>query len=124
MPETQSDERRRHTRVATTISVSYGVKCNFLFSYMTNISEMGIFIQTEEPHEVGSPLQVRFEAPAEGPFDLEGIVAWINPMRDSGDNLNPGMGIRFTNLQPEDRERLVALVHTIAYLQSEVTPGD
>ena len=124
MPETQSDERRRQTRVATTISVSYGVKSTFLFSYMTNISEMGIFIQTEEPHEVGSPLQVRFEAPAEGPFDLEGIVAWINPMRDSGDNLNPGMGIRFTNLQPEDRERLVALVHTIAYLQSEVIPGN
>jgi len=123
MPETPSDERRRHPRVATTISVAYGMESNFLFSYMTNISEMGIFIQTEDPHQIGSPLQVRFEAPAEGPFDLEGVVAWVNPLRPHGENLNPGMGIRFTNLRPEERERLVALVHTIAYLQSEAKPG-
>ena len=30
------------------------------------------------------------------PAVLEGEVTWINPYRESGDNLNPGMGVRFS----------------------------
>jgi len=32
-------------------------------------------------------------------------------------NPNPGMGVRFVNLQPEQRERLVEVVRTIAYVR-------
>jgi len=112
-------DRRRYPRVATTISVAYGVEENFLFSYMTNISEMGIFIETPEPHSVGTPLQVRFDSDDGQAFDLEGVVTWINPYRENGDNLNPGMGIRFSALKPDDRERIVEFVRTVAYLKSE-----
>jgi type IV pilus assembly protein PilZ len=44
-------------------------------------------------------------------------VAWINPVRADGDNPNPGMGIRFIDLSPENRERLVEVVRTIAYVR-------
>jgi type IV pilus assembly protein PilZ len=44
-------------------------------------------------------------------------VAWINPVRPNGDNPNPGMGVRFVNLRPDDRERLVEVVRTIAYVR-------
>jgi hypothetical protein len=30
--------------------------------------------------------------------------------------VNPGMGIQFIGISPEDRERLVETIHTIAYL--------
>jgi hypothetical protein len=43
----------------------------------------------------------------------------INPYRPFGDNLNPGMGVRFRELSPELRERIVALVRTVAYLRSD-----
>ncbi len=41
---------------------------------------------------------------------------WINPLREDGDNPNPGMGIRFESLSPEDRERIVEVVRAVAYL--------
>ena len=53
-------------------------------------------------------------------YVLRGVVQWINPVRPLGENLNPGMGIRFLSLRPEDRERIVEAVRTIAYVrQSE-----
>jgi type IV pilus assembly protein PilZ len=44
-------------------------------------------------------------------------VQWINPVRPLGENLNPGMGIRFLSLKPEERERIVEAVRTIAYVR-------
>ena len=58
-----------------------------------------------------------FEPPGYEPFKLEGEVAWINVVRADGDNPNPGMGVRFVNLQPDERERLVEVIRTIAYVR-------
>lgn len=110
-------ERRSFLRVDV---ANWEVDCtdgeNFLYSYITNISEMGIFINSRTPPDLDRPVRLRFTAPGEEPVDVEGLVAWINPYRPHGENLNPGFGVRFTNLAPEQRERLVALVHAIAYL--------
>ena len=57
---------------------------------------------------------------SEDTFVLNGIVQWINPVRPLGENLNPGMGIRFRVADLDDRERIVEAVRTIAYVrQSE-----
>lgn len=113
-------ERRSFLRVDV---ANWEVDCadgeNFLYSYITNISEMGIFIHSQSPPDMDRPLRLRFSAPGEETMDLEGTVAWINPFRPDGENLNPGFGVRFTNLAPEQRERLVALVHAIAYLPDD-----
>jgi type IV pilus assembly protein PilZ len=52
-------------------------------------------------------------------MEVLGEVTWINPYRPFGDNLNPGMGVRFRELSPDLRERIVALVRTVAYLRGE-----
>ena len=62
-------------------------------------------------------LVLSFAPPGYEPFKLEGEVAWINPVRADGDNPNPGMGVRFVNLRPDDRERLVEVIRTIAYVR-------
>jgi type IV pilus assembly protein PilZ len=49
---------------------------------------------------------------------LTGQVQWVNAVRMLADNPNPGMGIRFVNLTPEARERLVDMVRTIAYVRN------
>ena len=114
-------ERRSFLRVDV---ANWEVDCNdgenFLYSYITNISEMGIFISTRDPPQRDRPVRLRFAAPGEEAMELEGEVAWVNPFREHGENLNPGFGVRFTNLSPEQRERLVALVHSVAYLPDEI----
>ncbi len=90
----------------------------FLYASITNISEMGIFVATRDPLEVGTRLTLRFAMPGEQePFVLFGQVQWVNPIRMLSDNPNPGMGIRFIELSPENRERIISSVRTIAYVR-------
>jgi type IV pilus assembly protein PilZ len=111
------DERRSHDRV----DVEWAVDCiaddTFLYASITNISAMGIFVKTTDPLAVGTRLVLSFEPPGYEPFKLQGEVAWVNELRPDGDNPNPGMGVRFVNLQPDDRERLVEVIRTIAYVR-------
>lgn len=113
-------ERRVHARFETELSVDYASGDTFLFSYITNISEMGIFIRTDHPPPLGTTLRLRFGLDAET-LALDGEVVWINPLRPDGDNLNPGMGVRFQGLTLAMRERVVELVRTIAYLESDTS---
>jgi type IV pilus assembly protein PilZ len=110
-------ERRRYERFETSISVDYSSGDTFLFSYIQNISEMGIFIRSDDPFPVGTTLALRFAPVGQPAIDLDGEVAWVNPYRPFGDNPNPGMGVRFRGLTPEMRERVVSLVRTVAYLR-------
>lgn len=112
-------ERREHARFDASIAVDYASGDTFLFAYLQNISAMGIFIRTDHPQAVGTQLRLRFHVDEEDPLTLESEVTWINPFKESGENLNPGMGVRFIDLTPEKREQLVALVRTVAYLRRE-----
>src|SRR5688572_26168917 len=85
-------ERRLHERFETSISVDYSSGDTFLFSYIQNISEMGIFIRSDEPLPIGTVLELRFAPDGQEPIELAGEVTWVNPYRPFGDNLNPGMG--------------------------------
>ncbi len=115
--DASADDRRNFDRYEVEWAVDCVASDTFLFASITNISEMGIFVRTVDPLKVGAKLRLSFAPPGAEAFKLEGVVAWINPLRDDGDNPNPGMGIRFANLQPEERERLVAVIRTIAYLR-------
>jgi len=112
-------ERREHARFETELSVDYADKETFLFAYITNISQMGIFISAKDPLPVGTNLRLRFGLPDEEPLALEGEVVWVNPYRTDGDNLNPGMGVRFHALSLARRERIVSIVRSIAYLEKD-----
>jgi type IV pilus assembly protein PilZ len=120
-PPSSGLERRRNDRFDVTWQVDCETEDTFLYACITNISEMGIFVKTNKPLAVGTQLILRFAPPtAQETFVLNGIVQWINPVRPLGENLNPGMGIRFQSLDLPDRERIVEAVRTIAYVrQSE-----
>lgn len=109
-------ERRSSPRVDVTWAVDCDDGETFLYASITNISAMGIFIATRFPPPVDAAVSLRFTPPGESPFELRGEVAWVNAWRDDGDNLNPGFGVRFVELSPDMRERLVSLVRAIAYL--------
>jgi type IV pilus assembly protein PilZ len=117
--EADGSERREYTRYETSVAVDYASGETFLFAYLKNISAMGIFIRTNEPLAIGTHLRLRFHVDEDDPLVLDGEVTWINPFRPNGENLNPGMGVRFTELTRERREQVVALVRTVAYLRDD-----
>ena len=122
--ETSGAERREHERFETSIAVDYASGDTFLFAYLQNISEMGIFIRTDHPLNVGTRMRLRFQTDDDDdPLVLQGEVTWINPFKTDGDNLNPGMGVRFVDLTPATREQVVALVRTVAYLRRDDPTG-
>jgi len=111
-------DRRSYERIDVEWSVDCETEQTFLYASITNISEMGIFVATHEPLEVGTRLTLRFAMPGEqSPFILFGQVAWVNPIKLLSDNPNPGMGVRFVDLSSENRERIIASVRTIAYVR-------
>ncbi len=126
---TDPRDRRSTERVDVLWSVDCETEDTFLYAAITNISEMGIFVRTEEPLPVGTSVTLRFapphgkgaapSAPPIDPFVLDGVVQWINRVRPREDNPNPGMGIRFAHLTLADRERIVEAIRTIAYLREE-----
>jgi type IV pilus assembly protein PilZ len=110
-------DRRYHDRFDVEWAVDCVASDTFLFASITNISAMGIFVRTIDPLQPGTRLLLTFSPPGAEGFKLEGTVAWVNKVRPDGDNPNPGMGIRFINLKLEERERLVEVIRTIAYLR-------
>ncbi|MGO8995057.1 MAG: TIGR02266 family protein [Polyangiaceae bacterium] len=115
--EDSGADRREHDRVDVTWAVDCVADDTFLYASIANISQMGIFVRTIEPLEIGTRMNLTFAPPGYEPFKLEGVVAWVNPLRVGGDNPNPGMGIRFIDLTLDQRESLVEVIRTIAYVR-------
>jgi type IV pilus assembly protein PilZ len=112
-----ASNRRSYDRFDVTWSVDCVAEDTFLYASIANISQMGIFVRTVDPLAVGTRLMLSFSPPGHEAFKLEGVVAWVNKVRPGGDNPNPGMGMKFVSLALEDRERLVEIIRTIAYVR-------
>jgi uncharacterized protein (TIGR02266 family) len=113
-------ERREWKRVLVDIEVDYGNADNYLFAYIRDISATGIFIRTNSPEKPGTHLNLRFTPRGGAPLELEGEVIWVNPYRPGhSDNLHPGMGIRFLDLNSDQRGQLAHLIKTFAYLDGD-----
>lgn len=110
-------ERRDSVRVPVSISVDYKHQETFLFAYATNLSVLGIFIQTNNPEPRGTKLTLEFKPNGfTEALRLAGEVAWVNIVKPEARNGSPGMGIRFTALDPPTRVTLLNLVRRIAYV--------
>ncbi len=93
-------ERRAHFRFPTHLQVHFETREGLRSAYLEDISEGGIFIATEEPLGLGTPLRLTLGAP-DGSMVLSGEVTWSRPVpREQGP---PGMGVRFDELNAEQR---------------------
>lgn len=117
-PSVDPADRRTAPRVLVDLEVDYAMEDNYLFAYITDISETGIFVRTTSPEQPGTRLNMRFRPDDKSAqIEIEGVVIWVNPYRPGApDNLHPGMGIRFVELGDELRDRLLELVRRFAYL--------
>ena len=115
---TSGKDQRGSERVPIKVKVDCQCEGNFLFENATNISEHGVFIETREPMDPGTMVDLQFTLPDnEKAIEVLGEVIWTNPVRPDHDkNPNPGMGIRFVNMKEVDKEQVLTLIKRIAVL--------
>lgn len=114
----QDKNLRAGQRVPVKMKVDWKYEGNFLFENATNISEHGIFLESKEPLEAGTMIDLQFTLPDSGKkIEVLGEVIWTNPFRpDKDNNPNPGMGIRFINLKEIDKDTILSLIKRLAVL--------
>lgn len=87
--------RRRTARVLVDFIGSTGVRCE----YASTLGPGGLFIETEELIEIGTPIKVRFRLPeSDRVHEISGRVAWHRQGASGEPNARaPGMGIEFVD---------------------------
>ena len=71
-------------------------------------------MRTATPEPPGTALRLRVVDDLGVTVALEGVVAWCNPPGPGA--IDPGMGVQFLGVGPDDRARLTTLIGRIAYL--------
>lgn len=105
----QPPSHRQSIRVSSHFEVSVMDAAHMKKLYIKNISGGGFYIESPQPLEVGTKIDLRLSLPnSKNPLELKVEVAWSNP-KGVGE-LPPGMGVKFLNLQAEDRNRIQALI--------------
>jgi uncharacterized protein (TIGR02266 family) len=84
-------------------------------SYSVNLSKGGIFIETSQPADVGAQIQLHFEVPGAGAFEVMGQVAWAR--KGSPDGLPDGMGVQFEQLDDRYGAVIDAMVRDFSGLR-------
>ncbi len=82
----------------------------------------GLFIESLCPLPVGTKLAIEFSLPenASNWLPAKGTVAWVCPKADQY-TFSPGMGVRFSDLDPDTRDRILILVKS---MQSTDQPAE
>lgn len=106
-------DKRRDYRVPIQLKVDVeSPNDHYLFEYSSNLSENGIFIQTTEPLDPGTTVNIQFTLPDDHTIRTRGEVIWVN--FDEEDE--SGMGIKFIGLTLADRNRILTAIKKLAIL--------
>lgn len=105
-PDLRYSQRREHERVQARFEVRFslpGQAANALRAYSKDISMGGLCLKAARSYEAGELLELHMVVGAET-YDLKARVAW---KRDEF------IGVRFTDLSEQDRERLGGLINSL-----------
>ncbi len=109
-----SNEAERRTggnRARVEIDVDLSSYGNYYLSKLANLSPGGAFIRTFSVYPIGTELTLRFRLPNDTQaIEAEGEVAWNYTQPGDTDANATGVGVMFTKLKPEDRERIESFV--------------
>ena len=93
-------ENRRHERIEVRLPVRYGRASLDKNAFAENISESGLYINTNQVFSVGTVLLMQVEFP-QSTITQHGLVMWaIGVPEHMRDSMVCGMGIAFTALDP------------------------
>ncbi len=105
---------RKHERFPVNLQVDCQTKDAFLANRVSNLSQGGLFIPTEDPLPVQSELDLVLEF-HEGTDSIRarGRVIWNYDIRKGTSRVIRGMGIKFLDLAPDDSRRLADYLATL-----------
>ncbi|HEX4513894.1 MAG TPA: PilZ domain-containing protein [Polyangiaceae bacterium] len=110
--ERDEAERRVKPRYDVKLTVTLVGDHNFYVGLTENISEGGLFVQTQRALPIGATLHVEFSLPTSSEkVVVVGVVRWVrsaNALAKEHDNFasgdeeafKPGMGIQFVDMSP------------------------
>jgi uncharacterized protein (TIGR02266 family) len=99
-------DRRAHARVTLKTSITMSSESNFYTGFMNDISEGGLFVSTYNLQPIGSTINLEFNLPdSEEPIKAQGVVRWLKEANPDVE-MEPGLGVQFTNLSDVDRRRI------------------
>ena len=110
---TISKEKRKYTRVRPRgIMAHVRAPTSAFACQVENLSAGGLFLRTEQQLPHGTGLQIELVKPGgRKPIELAGLVAGvITPEEAATARFIPGLGVQFTDMDPEEANRLEELL--------------
>lgn len=112
-PAPSSPARRSTRRVPCNLSMRVENGGRRYESKTLDISHGGIFLATDEPMEIGTKIQMRFQLPdSENIIEAVGKVAWVGA--GGVDGAREGVGVKFSRIDPVDLKLIVDYVNRVS----------
>jgi uncharacterized protein (TIGR02266 family) len=102
--------RRRSLRVPARMEVSFEDAKGFERAYLRNISEGGVYIETDKDLAMGHRFDLAMRVEAET-LELRVEVVWINANPSPSSGLARGVGVAWLDLPSEDKRTIKAIIH-------------
>ena len=99
---------RRSLRVPADLKVECEDSARSEVATAHEIAEGGVFLVTDQPFAVGTPLRLRLLGDRGETVEVEGAVVWVRQPGSAGGP--PGVGIEFSSLDASHREAVAYLV--------------
>ena len=105
-PEDQADGTSDTMNVNVNTVLSMNTDHQFYSGFSEDIEEGGIFVATFEPKPIGSKVLVNFKLPGGRPVTARGEVHWVREYNQLTPDMAPGMGVKFSDLLPSDKQAI------------------
>ncbi|NOZ87618.1 MAG: TIGR02266 family protein [Deltaproteobacteria bacterium] len=114
------DNRRQYPRKPLKVEINMESESNFFKGFSENISEGGLFVVTHDIRPIGSEVDLEFSLPGnkKKPVYVRAQVRWLREYDTFKPEVDPGMGLKFLDLDPgarEDIERFTAKREPLFY---------
>jgi len=97
--------RRKEERKRVNIKISFRKASDFFKAYIANLDSGGLFIRTTKSLPIDTLLDLEFNLPnTKKVIRTPGKVVWARSQDMSTENMPPGMGAEFVDMNPEDRK--------------------
>jgi len=98
--------RREHPRFAVEVWVDFSTLDVQMSSHVLNLSQGGVFIQSDRPLPLDAEVNLVLWLPGGRPIHGRGRVVWNYDLREDAPRREGGSGIQFVDISPADRALL------------------
>ncbi len=104
-------DRRKTTRADLIVRVDYQTVDQLFSEFARNINEGGLFVETDNAPEIGTPVELQFKIP--GSVDPIQVTGFVVRITEGDAETAPGMGIEFEDLDAQARQHINELVRKL-----------